>query len=195
MKPGSAKWPLSGVAEAAADEMRAEYRPEDLGPLIRGKYAARQARARSMVVIDRCESVDQPGWLPLRKALWPDAADAEHRAEMAAFLNEPERFIQLVAHTSPRQPVAFVEASVRHDWVNGTSTSPVVFLEGLYVATAYRRSGVATRLVDAVAAWGRAQGCSEFASDTALDNVVSQAVHRSLGFQETERVVYFRREL
>lgn len=35
-----------------SDEMRAEYRREDLGPLIRGKYAARYAKATNVVVID-----------------------------------------------------------------------------------------------------------------------------------------------
>ena len=34
------------------DEMRAEYRREDLGPLVRGKYAARYAKASNVVVID-----------------------------------------------------------------------------------------------------------------------------------------------
>nr|WP_241823604.1 GNAT family N-acetyltransferase [Sphingomonas sp. Sph1(2015)] len=50
-------------------------------------------------------------------------------------------------------------------------------------------------LVAAVADWGRAQGCSEFASDAELENVDSHAMHRALGFVETERVVYFRWEL
>jgi len=34
------------------DEMRAEYRREDLGPLVRGKYAARYAKATNVVVIE-----------------------------------------------------------------------------------------------------------------------------------------------
>ena len=34
------------------DEMRAEYRREDLGPLVRGKYAARYAKCTNIVVID-----------------------------------------------------------------------------------------------------------------------------------------------
>jgi hypothetical protein len=35
-----------------SEEMRSEYRLEDLGPLIRGKYAARYAKASNIVVID-----------------------------------------------------------------------------------------------------------------------------------------------
>ena len=33
-------------------EMRAEYRREDLGPLVRGKYAARYAKSTNVVVIE-----------------------------------------------------------------------------------------------------------------------------------------------
>ena len=33
-------------------EMRAEYRREELGPLVRGKYAARYAKSTNVVVID-----------------------------------------------------------------------------------------------------------------------------------------------
>ena len=39
-------------AKPKDDEMRAEYRREDLGPLVRGKYAAQYAKATNIVVID-----------------------------------------------------------------------------------------------------------------------------------------------
>jgi hypothetical protein len=39
-------------AKPRSDEMRDEYRREDLGPLVRGKYAARFAKATNVVVID-----------------------------------------------------------------------------------------------------------------------------------------------
>jgi hypothetical protein len=39
-------------AKLPSGEMRAEYRREDLGPLVRGKYAARYAKATNVVVID-----------------------------------------------------------------------------------------------------------------------------------------------
>ena len=39
-------------AKTEVDEMRAEYRREDLGPLVRGKYAARYAKSTNVAVID-----------------------------------------------------------------------------------------------------------------------------------------------
>ena len=44
-----------------------------------------------------------------------------------------------------------------------------------------------------IVAWAQAQGCDELASDALLDNETSQAMHRALGFEETERVVFFRK--
>ncbi len=39
-------------AKSETEEIRAEYRREDLGLLIRGKYAAAYAKATNVVVID-----------------------------------------------------------------------------------------------------------------------------------------------
>lgn len=39
-------------ANVKDDEMRTEYTRADLGPLVRGKYAARYAKATNIVVID-----------------------------------------------------------------------------------------------------------------------------------------------
>jgi aminoglycoside 6'-N-acetyltransferase I len=100
-----------------------------------------------------------------------------------------------LALTSAGAAVGFVEASKRSDYVNGTASSPVAFLEGLYVAPAARRRGVARALVEAVVAWALGQGLTELASDSLIDNVAAHEAHRRLGFQETERVVCFLRSL
>jgi aminoglycoside 6'-N-acetyltransferase I len=145
--------------------------------------------------IERCSSLDQPGWLDMRLALWPDADADEHRGYMAICLAQPERFLQLMMYDESRQPVGFVEGSIRSDYVNGTESSPVGFVEGVFVAPAWRRKGVARAFYAAIGDWARARGCRELASDALVDNEVSQRAHRALGFRETERVVYFTRTL
>ena len=117
--------------------------------------------------IELCESANHPGWLRLRQALWPDCAREQHLAE----------------------------ASLRTDYVNGTESSPVGFLEGLYVVPQARRRGVAAALVASVCDWTRRAGCRELASDAVLENSISHVVHQALGFEETERAVFFRRKL
>ena len=146
--------------------------------------------------IETCASPAHAGWLELRSALWPDCPRDEHLAEMAAQLRVPQHFAQFVARDGDSgAPLGLAEAALRSDYVNGTQTSPVAFLEGLYVVPAARRRGAAAALVGAVEQWARAQGCSELASDAALGNRASHRVHRALGFDETERVVYFRKAL
>lgn len=147
------------------------------------------------MIIQRCSSLDQPGWLDFRLALWSDATADDHRAYMAIALAQPERFLQLMMYDERRTPIGFIEGSIRSDYVNGTETSPVGFVEGVYVAPAWRRQGVARQLYAAIGDWARARGCRELASDALLDNEVSQQAHRALGFRETERVVYFTKKL
>ena len=149
----------------------------------------------SKTVIERCSSLDQPGWLELRLALWPDATADEHRGYMAISLAQPERSLQLMMYDERRQPLGFIEGSIRSDYVNGTGSSPVGFIEGVYVVPSRRRKGVARQLYAAIADWAKARGCRELASDALVDNEVSQRAHRALGFRETERVVYFTKAL
>ena len=110
-------------------------------------------------------------------------------------ISDPDRHVQFVAYTPARLAVGFVEASLHSEYVNGTNSSPVAFLEGIYVAAEHRRQGIAAQLVGAAAAWATSLGCQEFSLDAPLENELSQKVHKALGFLETERVVFFRKAL
>jgi aminoglycoside 6'-N-acetyltransferase I len=145
-------------------------------------------------VIARCASAQQAGWLALRQALWPAPREA-HLAEMALMAANPQRFAAFIAYRGGAEAAGLAEVAIRSDYVNGAESSPVGFLEGLYVVPAARRQGVARALVAEVARWATDCGCSELASDAALANTASHAVHRALGFAETERVVFFRKLL
>lgn len=147
-----------------------------------------------MSSIKPCTSVEQAGWLQLRMALWP-ASTAEHLQEMQELCAQPARYAQFLAYSALGEPQGFAEVALRTDYVNGTESSPVGFLEGLYVDPAFRRQGIAAVLVDTAERWIREQGCTEMASDALLENTSSHAMHRALGFEETERVVCFRKRL
>ncbi|WP_408589111.1 aminoglycoside 6'-N-acetyltransferase [Novosphingobium sp.] len=147
-----------------------------------------------MITFAQATQAHLDGWAALRGQLWDEEPVAAHREEAAAQLADPERFLNLVA-LADALVVGFAEASIRHEYVNGCDTSPVVFLEGILVAEGWRRQGLAKRLCAAIADWGRSKGCSEFASDAWHDDVESHAFHTAVGFAETERVVYFRSQL
>jgi len=147
------------------------------------------------VIVAAATAADLADWADLRQALWPHHGLAAHAAEAAEMLAVPGDTANFIARTEDGVAVGLAEASLRRDYVNGCKTSPVAFLEGIYVAPAHRRSGIASLLVAAVEDWARAQGSSEFASDAAVDNLQSHRMHAALGFEETQRVVYFRKLL
>ncbi len=134
-------------------------------------------------------------WANLRAALWPVVDAASHREDLVEALSEPGALIGFLARNSAGDAVGFAEAALRSDCVNGCDTSPVAFLEGLYVAEASRRRGVGRGLIEAVEAWARSMGCHELASDALLENIAAHDVHAALDFEETERVFYFRKVL
>ncbi|KAI2680199.1 aminoglycoside 6'-N-acetyltransferase [Pseudomonas sp. TNT3] len=145
-------------------------------------------------MIKRCTLLDHDGWLPLRVALWPDSA-ANNDDDKQTMLSAPERYLVLIFVSENGTAQGFAEASIRSDYVNGTHSSPVAFLEGLYVQPDSRRQGIARQLVAGIQQWAEETGCTELASDALLDNQASHAMHESLGFAETERVVYFLKPL
>lgn len=145
--------------------------------------------------IERCTAQTLGDWAALRQALWPQDTEREHRAEAEALLGQPERAVAFLARTAGGRAAGFAEATLRRDYVNGCVTSPVAFLEGIYVRPDDRNRGVARLLCEAVEAWAVERGCAEFASDVELHNTGSQRMHVALGFEETERVVYYRKPL
>jgi len=146
------------------------------------------------VVIRVVQRGDAAAWERMRDALWP-SAPGEHAREIAAFFDGPREDPQeaIIAFDDGRA-VGFAEMTIR-PYAEGCQFGRVAYLEGWFVDEAARRQGVGAALVEAVAAWGRAQGCTDLASDTEIGNHDSIASHRSLGFDEVERIVCFRKAL
>ena len=96
---------------------------------------------------------------------------------------------------SDNLPVGFAQCGLRTDYVEGTKSSPVGYLEGIFVTEDYRNRGYAKELLDACENWAKDRGCSEFASDCELDNLTSLKFHLSMGFDEANRIICFRKEI
>lgn len=143
--------------------------------------------------IQTCINDDLPQWVALRIALWPDEDAVQITREAPTLLTQPDMLV--VVAREGETVIGFTEAAIRRDYVNGCETSPVAFVEGIYVSPGQRRRGVARAMIAAVEDWARRQGLSELAADALLDNAQSHAMHNALGFSETERVVYFRKSL
>jgi len=148
-----------------------------------------------MIVIRTATAADVDAWLALRSRLWPGTSLREHRHELAQQLAEPARFVALLALDDDGRAVGFAEAALRTDPVAGCASSPVAFLEGIYVQPAQQRRGTARALCAAVERWAVAHGCTELAADALVENGASHDFHRSVGFTPTERVIFYRKEL
>ena len=125
--------------------------------------------------------------------LWPDNELETFIQEFAALLVQPDAKIFLAY--DGKEAVGFAQCQLRHDYVEGTSTSPVGYLEGLYVKEPFRKQGLARELTLACEEWSKAKGCQEFASDCELENVESVKMHLKLGFHEANRIVCFTKKL
>jgi aminoglycoside 6'-N-acetyltransferase I len=147
------------------------------------------------MIIERCTAEFLEAWACLRQALWPDETLEEHRKYARSLLNRTEDAVVLLAREEGGDVVAFAEATLRRDYVNGCSASPVGFLEGVYVKPRCRNRGLSRLLCEALEDWAVDRGCIEFASDVLLQNALGQRVHEALGFEETERVVFYAKRL
>lgn len=88
-----------------------------------------------------------------------------------------------------------MRCELRHEYVEGTETSPVGYLEGIFIREGYRRKGYAAELLAECERWAQLQGCKEFASDCEVKNEGSMRFHRAAGFDEANRIVCYVKKL
>ncbi|MDQ3041215.1 MAG: GNAT family N-acetyltransferase [Acidobacteriota bacterium] len=137
---------------------------------------------------------DASEWFRLRKLLWDESSDDEHRMEMLDIYEHHETQLVLVAETDGGRMVGFLEASIR-PFVEDCHSDHVGYLEGWFVEEKYRKHGIGRKLVKAAEHWARQKGCAEMASDSEIGNDLSLQAHQNLGYQETSRLVHLRKDL
>jgi aminoglycoside 6'-N-acetyltransferase I len=143
--------------------------------------------------IRAASSSDRDQWARMRAALWPDADPRELADELAPFLADPDQ-VAFVAERPDGRLCGMVEASVR-PFAEGVDERPCAFVEGWWVDQDVRRVGIGRGLIQAVEDWARNRGFAELGSNVELHNTLSQQAHQALGFEERERVVYYRKRL
>lgn len=126
----------------------------------------------------------------LAKKLWPEC-DVVEILDMYVRAENGELFIAF----SDEKPIGFAICKLRNDYVEGTNSSPVGYLEGIYVDKDYRKQGIASSLVSFCEEWAKEQSCSEFASDCEINNTDSLNFHLKLGFNEVNRLICFAKKI
>lgn len=125
--------------------------------------------------------------------MWDSHTEEALTAEFAELLGREDAAVFLFLEQE--RPVGFAQCQLRRDYVEGTSGSPVGYLEGIFVEAAYRNRGYARQLLNVCEKWTIRLGCTEFASDCELDNQESFAFHLRNGFREANRIICFTKRL
>ncbi len=129
----------------------------------------------------------------LAVCLWPDNAMLTMEQDVRSLLANQNAICFLAEEQGIA--VGFAQCQLRHDYVEGTESTPVGYLEGIYVHKAYRGHGTARQLLRACENWATGMGCTEFASDCELTNLQSQSFHKKMGFTEANRIVCYTKKL
>lgn len=121
--------------------------------------------------------------------LWPDDELVNLTSDFEDIINSDRERVYVAV--SKDEIVAFAHFAIRTDYVNGSSSSPTGYLEGIYVMPENRNAGVAKTLIRYGEKWSKLKGCSEMGSDVLFDNTESMKFHEKMGFKEEERVVCY----
>ena len=144
-----------------------------------------------MIIKASADNLHQVTDLALK--LWPENAPSELEEEMCRLLQD--RNSALFLNLQDGRAVGFAQCQLRSDYVEGTESSPVGYLEGIYVEDDCRLSGIAKALLAACESWAKNMGCREFASDCELHNMESLRFHLAVGFLEANRIICFTKNL
>ena len=154
------------------------------------------------ICIRPARPLDHDQLLRFRQALWPNSSAEEHARELSLIL-EGEGVTtlpliilvaELVADASERTLTGFLEVDLRSHADCCDPSRPVGYIEGctLLRSIETRESGRNSWLRQKT---GRSPRCVEVASDTWIDNEVSQRVHEALGYEVVDRCVHYRKTL
>lgn len=144
-------------------------------------------------MIKQAEVGDSRFVAELAMLLWPDNEINDLEKEMTEYIVSDKGvvFISFIKNVQ----IGFAQCSLRYDYVEGTESSPVGYLEGVFVKAEYRKRGIGKKLIHQCEEWAENKGCREFASDCELNNTDSLKLHLQLGFEEANRIICFKKNL
>lgn len=125
--------------------------------------------------------------------LWPDNEFNDLKREIEETI--PDKNAVFFLYFDDGVPVGFAQCQLRYDYVEGTESSPVGYLEGIFVAEKYRNKGIAGKLLQQCELWSKENGCTEFASDCELENKESYHFHIKAGFTVANCIICFKKQI
>ena len=126
----------------------------------------------------------------MRKALYYSSDDELLDQEMETIIKHGNCSFFCIQNENA-ETIGLVELSERNI-VDGCLSSPVAYLEGLYLKPEHQGKGLGGKVMKLIITLCRKKGFSELATDTNFDNFRARAFYKALGFEELENVVGFR---
>jgi aminoglycoside 6'-N-acetyltransferase I len=132
-------------------------------------------------------------WKQIRMELYSALDDDYHNKEMETINSSDQWYCRLIKSDAD-EVMGMLEISYRNI-VDGCISSPVPYIEGLYLYPQYRNNGYGTEILKMIITWCKEQGYTELATDAQIINTDAHRFYKSAGFEETDRVVEFRLDL
>lgn len=144
-------------------------------------------------MIKKADNTDCKVLAALAIQMWDSASFSELKSDFSKIISS-KTAICFIKY-SDGMPIGFAQCSLRNDYVEGTTGSPVGYLEGVFIKKEFRNKGYAKELLLACEKWAKDMGCGEFASDCELTNINSLKFHLAMGFEEANRIICFRKNI
>ncbi len=129
----------------------------------------------------------------MTSALFPNTSEEEIKAGIKKDIASEKQ--QTFFAIDNGGPIGFISVSLRTDYVEGATSSPVGYIEGIYIKPQNRSAGVARKLFEIAEAWAGDHGCTQMGSDTWDWNKAAIAFHLKLGFEEEDILVHFIKDI
>lgn len=128
-------------------------------------------------------------WLRLRKLLYTDCSEKQLLNEIHRIINNQypnvNDWVVYVYERNNKNLGGIIEATI-HPNKEWCDTSPIGFIETLYVDIDLRKRGIATELVKAAEKWALKYGCREMAVDTDHYREKNILIYKALGYEMIE---------
>ena len=134
-----------------------------------------------------------PEWKRLRQSVYKGLEESFHDEEMEILFRSSEA-TSFLGLSDDGEAIGMLELSLRN-FVDGCLGGPIGYIEGIYLAPDCRGQGLGREMIEFAAEWFLSKGCREMAADSELENTSAQQFFVGNGFEETFRVVEFKKAL